>query len=215
MRKFRLIILLLMCVFVFYSCSGNSLPISRKQNPQDDEIKFYGFEWLSELETIKKKFNNDFGSDSYSITEGKEEISLGNKLSVYEFDISIKENNALSWKIAGNEVEKINLKCLSNDNKKHSYLYSASYYFANPSEEKAIELISKLNELYSVSGTVNISGWFQQNYNDKNNNTVTIYYYTHDTTILSIQYTCNEIQDMINERKIETEENNTTNKTGL
>lgn len=134
-------------MLVISGCSGNSMPFKRKYNPKDDVIKFYNFEWFTEVKTILEKFNKDFGEDTYEVRKWK--ASRG----VYVFTIEGKNNSSLLWDIAGHKLDFLEITCFSKDNGEHCYLEMGEYIFKDKGEETFADLKEKLSELYTKDET--------------------------------------------------------------
>ena len=208
MKKCMLSLIFILCFLTLVGCSSGGtngkLPISRELNIKDDVIKFYGFDWLTELKDIEDKFNKDFSGKPF-VVEGSDtngRYSIDDKLGRYNFYIKGKDRPNLDWDIAGNELEYIELDFVSDDGGKTCYLYAATYNFKEKTGLRVKELISKLDGLYDKLSEEYDNGVITAIYSDKNNNMAVLNCYSGSERIV-LSYGCKEVADTIN--KLETE----------
>lgn len=215
MRKLKLAIVLLFVVFILGGCSGASLPFKRIQDAEKDEIKFYGFEWLTEAKVIMDKFNKDFGKDSYTIQEkvfpaNPRTYDMNSPVKRYQYMITGKDNENLLWNMGGHELKEVQLSFLSADDGKHCYLVWGDYLF-DYSEEVFEDLSSKLQSKYSGNNN---------RFSDDNKNQISL---SNNNGIIYVRYALNatefvrmvEEYENANYKKNEITESPNTDMTGL
>ena len=196
MRKVKLISILMLIVFIVSSCAPspeqaqankqaelNKVPIERKKSKYNDDIKFYGFDWLTEASVVLDKFNQDFGEDTYTLYKQSSEIEDTDFVE-HKYYFKGKDDGTLDWIIADNKVKYITLYFISNKDSEKCYLTRGTLEFGN-AEDVIEEVNSKLKKLYSYDKDTN---W----YRDINGNTI--------LPILGMfSYNCGEISSYIND----------------
>ena len=226
MKKSRLLLLFLACAMILCGCSSsadnpssssantpvvteNPLPFSRKKEASKDRIRFYEFDWLEDFQTIREKFDQDFGSDSYEIEEGF--YFVGDAPDVQEKDIGLmyrsftfygKNKSPLMWKIAGNDLMYLRLYCISGDSGEHWHLVEGVYHFYQPTLSMKDDLKAKLKKLYFLPTEKTTNTSYRATFTDDNDNTADLFFTelqnnTQDKYALNIVYTCNEVRKTI------------------
>ena len=198
MRKIKLVSILLLIMVLFSSCSNNStsdnnknkIPIERKKATYNDEIKFYNFKWLTEANDVLKKFNEDFGEDTYTVNVVEKKIE-DTSLVEYLYYLNGKDKKSLNWKIADNNVIEIVLTFVANEDSELRYLTSGTLEFSND-EDVIADVNSKLKKLYTYDKDFNI-------YRDINGNRIL-------PILGTFRYSCGEVSDIINDIQSKTKQ---------
>lgn len=218
MRKMTkaFMLFLMLAVLLSLSACSSGIQFKRKSNAKDDEIKFYGFEWLVEKSDVEKKFDQNFGKDTYqAILYSSNEINdsvitctisytgVGNGTLI---DSNGREYAPLLWEIGGQETSRIMLDYLSTDKGKTYRLYEASIYYLTPSDDVFDSLRYKLWDLYTEtdSGKTNDHGGVHATFNDTNNNMIVLHYEPRPNGIdpwLGLTYMCTDARDFIREQE--------------
>lgn len=205
MRKLSLIfvIISIMCLISGCSNDGSKLPYSRKQDIKNDKIKFYNFNWLTEINDIFETFDKDFGKDTYTYTVKTQIIKVndGTEIEKDVFEIKGKDGGDLLWEIAEHKLQMMYIECISNDNGKHKYIDSGTYVFKEKDDETKKDIKNKLDTLYTYDKD-------DLCYKDMNGNTI-----QHFTNW--IMYDCTEVVDYVNDLHIKQFEEKTYNESNL
>lgn len=217
MRKIILLCILFACIFVVCGCSAQKGQIKRQQNIKDDEIKFFGFEWLTDLNSIKAKFDKDYKDKPYIITEQEtfDDNKVNDTLIWKNYVVTGKNNSSLGWDIGGCEVDSIQLTCLISNEGKDSYLYGGRYTFSNDVIEVRKNIMNKLESMYNKINEEKTDRWYEAYFSDKNGNGINVFQNNNE---LTITYYCGEVVkslDKMKEEYLKKQNDEKDDKTGL
>lgn len=216
-------IVLIIVVFTMSGC-GNSSNTSnitgktRAHSAKDDLIKFYDFEWMTDEEAIDKKFDSDFGANSYykKSYENDEFLSklgvqaVNDKVAIVSVNYDNEDGNIpLEWEIGGQKIQFITIDYIMDIKTTQKELYHATYYFLDESSDTFHDLNNKLSALYGKTETIYDGKKRNAVYTDSNNNRVEIKF-DGDTTTVS--YYCGDLEDIITELRNEYRKNDSSNK---
>lgn len=194
MRKFKLLMLVILIGVFLSGCSGNNALPKRAHDANADVIKFYNLDWLTSKNDVDARFTKDFGEGTYTTKLDYFE-KANDTLGFGEYYYKGVDGDGLHWNIGGHEVSSMVITYISNDECKNNYLIRGKYSFKNPTEEVAQDLYHTLCSLYSETKRTPSTTEFE----DINGNRITMRFYKYTegkiTATLSLEYMCG---DMIN-----------------
>ena len=229
MRKVALVLCFVILALVLTGCSNSSdskdsdkekIEIKRTVDSKNDEIRFYGLDWLTEKRVIDEKFNREYGESTYisekrvvvggvrveasyypSVTEYPHPSGIIRTNYVYYGTGAKKADDylaRLNWDFAGNTLSDIDLFFLSDDSGRSNYLYSASLTFEDVTRDSYKEIVRKMDKLYKQTGHETSTLWEDYSYTDANNNSVRVVYYTSDYSprTMRLDYDCGDMNDL-------------------